>query len=341
MSTQSRFIWPIGAIVFVLALYSAYWVYVSGRIEASANDWISSQRSAGYEIDHGRLRVSGYPYRFQLDVSDAAITAPATEGGWTARLARLRANAMPYDLKHWLVSLQGPLDLDNYLENGSRLRLEASDARFSLVQNSFGETERIGADVRDLSIVTLAGPQPTLSAVEQWLFNSVVEEDNRLHLRSAMRGATFSADTLSADVVGAFGQTATLVQIDIGVTEWASLARGGDMRAWSEAGGRLDVAGAELRWGPAQITGTGELTLDRMARPDGRLSLHVNDPDALASALVESSIVPHENEQALRLAAMLAPRGPEGVSLPFRIQQGGLYLGPVRLGDVEQPPGLR
>ena len=32
---------------------------------------------------------------------------------------------------------------------------------------------------------------------------------------------------------------------------------------------------------------------------------------------------------------MMAPRGPDGVALPFRIRDGGVYLGPVRLGDLE------
>ena len=59
------------------------------------------------------------------------------------------------------------------------------------------------------------------------------------------------------------------------------------------------------------------------------------DPDVLADALVQARLVPTENEQALRLAAMMAPRGPEGVSLPFRVRDGGPYLGPLRPGDLE------
>jgi hypothetical protein len=63
--------------------------------------------------------------------------------------------------------------------------------------------------------------------------------------------------------------------------------------------------------------------------------LRVTDPDTLAEALVEAGLIPEQNREALRVAAMMAPRGPEGVSLPFRIRDGGVYLGPARLGGLE------
>ena len=53
-------------------------------------------------------------------------------------------------------------------------------------------------------------------------------------------------------------------------------------------------------------------------------------------ALVGAGLIPQENEEALRLAAMMAPRGPEGVSLGFRLRDGGVYLGPVRIGRLAE-----
>jgi hypothetical protein len=140
---------------------------------------------------------------------------------------------------------------------------------------------------------------------------------------------------LEADVARTFGETASMARIDLEVTQWETLARGANALAWRDAGGALRIAESELEWGPAHLTGSGDFTIDDLARPDGRLSLRITDPDRLADALVESGVVARENEQALRLAAMLAPRGPDGVSLPFRIHDGGIYLGPVRLGAID------
>jgi len=37
---------------------------------------------------------------------------------------------------------------------------------------------------------------------------------------------------------------------------------------------------------------------------------------------------------ALRLFALMAPRRDTGIALPFRLQDGGLFLGPARIGDI-------
>lgn len=336
LNGRMRFLLPIGGILLLLLLYTIYWLYMSAQIREEIARWVARQEAAGYVVERESVRVSGYPYRFQVQVQAPRIEVPEAEGGWNAALTSLRANALPYDLSHWIVAFDGPLRLDGYSEPGARLELDAEEARISLVYNASGETTRIGVDLTALRVAALSGPAPAIQAIDRLLLNGVVQEDNRLHLRSAVNGVTTAPGVLEPDMVRAFGATAALARLDVEITEWASLARSGNTLAWSAAGGVMQILDAELEWGPAHITGTGDLTLDNQARPDGRLSLRITDPDALADALVRGGLVPRENEQALRLAAMLAPRGPEGVSLPFRLQNGSFYLGPVRLGSLER-----
>ncbi|MAK64797.1 MAG: hypothetical protein CMF75_08710 [Maricaulis sp.] len=333
--SRSKLLWPIFAIIFVLVAYSAYWVFASQQLRAGVDDWVAEQEAAGYTIEHEGVRVGGYPYRFQVRIVNSRIEAPASDGGWLAQFADVRATAMPHDFSHWIVSFTGPLYLENYTEPGSAIEVNASDARVSLVYGRSGDTERVGAEIRDVVITTHAGDAPDIQAVEEVILNGLVEEDDRLRLRLAMSGVTASPGVLDREIEREFGTTVTTARIDLEVSQWSALARGANALAWREAEGMLHIADSELEWGPAHITGSGDFTLDSQARPDGRLSLRITDPDALANALVEAGVVPEENEQALRLAAMLAPRGPDGVSLPFRIHDGGIYLGPVRLGGLD------
>ncbi len=332
---RSKLLWPILAIVLVLVAYSAYWVIASQQLRKGVDAWIADQESAGYMIEHDGVRIGGYPYRFQIRVINSRIQAPESDGGWLARFTDVRANAMPHDFAHWIVSFSGPLLLENHSGQGSAIEVNASDARVSLVYDRAGNTERVGAEIRDFVITTHAGDAPDIQAVDAILLNGLVEEDDRLRLRLMMNGVTASPGVLDSGIEREFGDTVAMARIDLEVSQWSALARGANAFAWREADGMLHIADSELEWGPAHITGSGEFTLDDQARPDGRLSLRITDPDALADALVESGIVPEENEQALRLAAMLAPRGPDGVSLPFRIHDGGIYLGPVRLGGID------
>ncbi|WP_203294981.1 DUF2125 domain-containing protein [Maricaulis parjimensis] len=332
---RSKLLWPIAGIILVLLAYSAYWVFASQQLRKGVDDWVADQEAAGYAIEHDGVRIGGYPYRFQIRVTNSRIQAPASDGGWFAHLTEVRANAMPHDFSHWILDFTGPVTLDDYTEPGSSLELNATDARVSLVYGRRGETERVGAELRDFVVTTHAGRAPDIQAIDEVILNGMVAEDDRLRLRMMVNGITASPGVLDPDVEREFGGTAALARIDLEVSQWSALARGANALAWREADGMLHIAESELEWGPAHITGSGDFTLDSQARPDGRLSLRITDPDALANALVESGVVPEENEQALRLAAMLAPRGPDGVSLPFRIHEGGIYLGPVRLGGID------
>ena len=334
MAGRLRFILPFGAIVFVLALYSAYWLYASTQIRAAVEAWVTDQEAAGYVIEREALTVSGYPYRFQITFRAPHITAPQSDGGWHAELASLQAHAVPYDLSHWIIRFGGPAFLDDLRGPGSRLELTASDARISLVYGDEGETERVGAELMDFTVVTRAGDPPDVASIGALYLNGIVEESNSLRVRVMAETIVTAPGALEPDVERAFGDTLALARMDFTVTEWAALARDADAMAWRDAGGQLDITAAGLQWGPADLTAVGEFTVDQMARPDGRLSLRVTDPDTLAEALVAAGMIPEQNREALRVAAMMAPRGPEGVSLPFRIRDGGVYLGPARLGGL-------
>lgn len=334
MTDRLRLLLPIGGILLVFALYSIYWFFASTQIRAAVEDWVSDQEAAGYVIEREALTVSGYPYRFQITFREPHITAPQSDGGWHAELASLQAHAVPYDLSHWIVRFGGPAFIDDLNGPGSQLELGASDARVSLVYNEAGETERVGAELIDFTVLTRAGDAPDIQSVGALYLNGIVEADNTLHVRVMAESIVAAPGVLSADIQRAFGDTLDMVRMEFSVTQWASLARNADALSWSQADGRLDITDAGLQWGPADLTAVGEFTVDDYARPDGRLSLRVTDPDTLSEALVEAGLIPEQNREALRVAAMMAPRGPEGVSLPFRIRDGGVYLGPARLGGV-------
>lgn len=335
MSFPKRFLFPIIGVFVLLALYTAYWFHAKGVIEREALVWIARQETAGYVIEQDRIHVTGFPYRFQVELTAPRVHAPASDGDWYARMDMLKAHALPYDFSHWIIEFDGPLWLESGSQPGRVIEVNAELALVSLVSDSAGETRRIGAEINNLNISAQDGDQPGLQSVDSLLLSGIVGDDDTLRVRFEARGLSASTTAFTPDILRAFGQRADLARLDLSVTQWASLARDANASAWSRAGGQLEVAESALEWGPAHLSGVGDFTLDHMARPDGRLSLHVTDPDALADALLQARLVPAENEQGLRIAAMMAPRGPDGVALPFRIYDGGFYLGPVRLGNLD------
>tara|TARA_R110000868_G_scaffold177224_3_gene415567 strand:- start:7096 stop:8094 length:999 start_codon:yes stop_codon:yes gene_type:complete len=329
-----RFLLPVIGVFALLVLYTGYWLHAKSTIESQVSVWIARQESAGYVIDRERIRVTGYPYRFQVEMTAPQFRAPETDGGWFARMDMLKAHALFYDFQHWIIEFDGPLWFEYGPAPMTALEVDAELALVSLVSNSRGETIRIGAELDNFQITARAGDAPDIQSIDKLLLSGIVGEDDTLRVRFEASGVSTSPSAFTPDVRRAFGDTAELSRLDVSVTHWATLANDADAAAWSRAGGRLHIAESTLEWGPAHLSGVGEFTLDQTAQLDGRLSLHITDPDALADALVQAKLVPAENEQALRLAAMMAPRGPDGVALPFRVRDGGVYLGPVRLGDI-------
>lgn len=333
MRAHMKFILPLVGIVALLVLYSIYWFYAAGRVNAAVLDWVEEKEGLGYEIAYSELQVRGYPYRFQIEIDGATISAPRSDGGWNATLEHLQANALPYDFSHWIVSFGGPM----HIQSDRELMVNAQEARVSLRTNDQGQTERVGAEILALSVETLAGDPLDIEYVESFVLGGSVEAGDSLRVRIQADGIRATEQEGSQDLTRAFGLTGEQIRLDFEVTEWTALARDGDAGSWSRAGGQLQIHDARLNWGPARLNGgEGELGLDEEFQPDGRLSISIADPDSLAVALVGAGLIPQENEEALRLAAMMAPRGPEGVSLGFRLRDGGIYLGPVRIGRLAE-----
>lgn len=325
---------PFAGLALLVIGHAAYWVVAAGGIEERAHAWIAAQEAAGYEITHDGLSVGGYPFRFSLRAAAPVITAPVREGGWRAELDQLAATAQFYNLDHWIVTLDGPARLSADGAAGPVVYvLDADAARVSLARAS-GATTRVGGDLDGFRLRVETGPDPVMEAADEVRLSGFIDADDRFSFAVEARGVTIADTAMAPDVRAEFGAVAELARMAGALTDWSVLARAGDPFAWTAAGGRVEVAAAQLVWGPADLNGSGDITLDRELRPSGRLSLIVTDPDTLITALVDAGLVHDEQGEALRLFALMAPRRDTGIALPFRMQDGGLFLGPARIGDI-------
>lgn len=324
---------PFVLLVAVVVVHAIYWVVVSGQIRSNAEAWISAQEAAGYTVTHEGLKVGGYPFRFSLRAEAPEIAAPVADGGWRASVARLAASAQFYDLNHWILTPDGAAIVETVTEEGpARWRLTPQSARVSL-SGSGGGTTRIGATIDTLVLEAETGPAPGIEQIDALNLSGFLSDDDRLAVRVQADGVRFASGLMDARIESAFDREAQVVRLDAVVTEFAALARSGDPADWRLAGGAFEINQAQLVWGAADVSGSGQITLDDALLPSGRLSLVVTDPETLIAALVEAGLVFDEQGDALRLAALMAPRRDGGIALPFRLQDGAIFLGPARLGD--------
>lgn len=331
-----RFLVPFIGVIVLLIAYTAYWLYAQGQIRQSALAWIDLQRQSGYEIEHAPVRVGGYPFRFEVRIAEATVSTPETVEGWTLQGGRAVAVAMPYDFNHWIVEIHDPMTVN--FDRGGEYRIASEATRFS-IRSGQGGTQRLAVEIDDLGIETLSGPQAAIERVGHLRLISELTGEDTLDTQLAAGGVTIGDVALDDALVEELGTEIGLVRLDVSVTHWSDLAREARTDLWREADGHVEITESGIDWGSIAFQAEGSLSVDTAGYPDGRVSLFVLDPEALADVLVASGTVRGENENALRLLAQSAPRGDRGTAVPLTLRRGGVYLGPVRIGELERIGG--
>ncbi|MDG1419017.1 MAG: DUF2125 domain-containing protein [Maricaulis sp.] len=338
MTSRIRYMFIGGGLVLLFVIYTVIWMMAKERIKEEVTLWINQQAEIGYTIEPESIRVSGFPYRFRISAENIYIALPERDGGWNARIEHAMGDAIVWDRSHWIFQLGGTITYNSVGENAQSLQINADGIAFSQRRDPDGNTIRIGGELSNMAINSLSGPAPEISFVERALWSAEIMPDDSLLAQFDIAGLAPNALALEPQVAMAFGTSIQRVRLNASVQQWTALATQGDTREWALAGGLVDVTAAELEWGAANITGNGVFDLDDRSRLQGNLTVNVTDPDTLADTLVAADLASAESGQALRLAAMMAPRGPEGSSLSFRIQNEIVYLGPIPLGRLGGTP---
>ncbi len=328
-----QFLMPLIVLSGLLIAYMAYWFLARGEILAWAENWVEAQNQAGYVIEYDRLRVGGFPLRFELIADGIDATAPPHEGGWSIRTDQLTASAMPYDLTNWVIDMSAPLDFESIYPDRRIRHFEASTARLNIGSGGQG-TQRIGLIVDDLSISVLEGGAVPVQSIASLRIDGEIRDGDTLRVQSEITDLVFNRDGLDTPLIDAFGQTVDHIDADFSILRWPSLASNGDIANWGRDRGRLVIDSTRIDWGEANLTIDGDLGLDSAVQPEGHLSLYFVDPDAVIARLETANLINRDNARAMRLLAQAAPRDDRGSALPLSLRRGGVYIGPLRLGHT-------
>lgn len=107
------------AVLVVLALWSAGWMWAAGEVKRQVLVLAEADGEASPKLTCGTLNVTGYPFRFDLECGDATLV----DKDITLTLAGLKATVLAYSPTHVVFSAQSPLGLANAF-TGSQSRVE-------------------------------------------------------------------------------------------------------------------------------------------------------------------------------------------------------------------------
>ncbi|MBJ3786258.1 DUF2125 domain-containing protein [Devosia sediminis] len=260
----------LGSVVLLVVLvWSAGWLFVAGQIRQQVDLLALGDGETAPQLQCGTLDVSGFPFRFDIACTNAAVVS----GDLLVEIPGLRASAMVWRPNHILASAAGPARISDaftgleqslsWTSMEGSLRLDDwRIARVSLVANAMQWTDLLFGE-------TVIATAP---AVELHLLD-MPEQHDATTRRAALAGYLKATDVEAPGI--ALAKTNAEVELELtglidDIRDWGIVPFLPD---WQAAGGRLRVVGIRADDGTADLNASGELALDASGFPTGSIAI--------------------------------------------------------------------
>jgi hypothetical protein len=315
------------------AAYTVFWFIIAGRLDDGVAQWAASLRAQNVGLSWRAIRVGGFPLAFRVALSDVRLSdLGATAPNRELQVPLLTGSSLPWNLRSWQLTVPDGLSATANLAAGAVATLSAHNAGGSVaVADEGGATLWFSLS----EPVVEAGGHFTAHDADIWL--TLPPHQPQTHTDRAA-GVAVDLRGLSLPTVPAPFHS-PVDEIAFGVTLMgpipvapARVAAAG----WRDSGGTLELDHLMLRWGALGATGSGTVALDADLQPIGAFSGAVQGYDELLKALVAAGQMRASDARLAQFAlGMLAKGGPDGrpeIATSFTIQNGEMFLGPVKLG---------
>ncbi|GGK33490.1 DUF2125 domain-containing protein [Salinarimonas ramus] len=337
---------PFVLLALVVIGWSAAWFAIRERVVVELDGLLGVEETLGRSWTCADRRVAGFPFRIEVSCGRLAL---ATADGLTLDLGPAQALAQIYQPRHAIVNVAGPLGVET---PEGRVA-----AQWELLEAS---VRNLGRGTEQLAIVVEA-PRATISAPALPAPVEANAARAELYARPSP-GTTLATGALDAvmraEALEVPGLAVALpeaargpadIEVQLRLHAPRALARGGDdpalaARAWRDAGGRLEIGVVAVETGSAALQLSGELALDAMDRPEGRIEASGRG----LGPIVQAALGGRGDFMVDAIVAALggdAPPAADGEPAPelrplppLRIAEGRVFVGPIPVPRVSVPP---
>lgn len=344
---------PTAVLIVLLGAYWWFWQQAADEVREEVTEWVQNERSEGRIADYTSMRISGFPYRLQVAITDPRLGDPAL--GWSWEAEKMTGFVLPYRLNHIVIVAEGAEQLE-FMRLG---RFEVvtgtpEQHRASLIIRD-GDLDRFDHDLRNFELTrTIYHLEPgsapervEVVAGDRATFHTRRLRDvEGLPDRGHNHAAVFEAENITwtnhpYEGLGPYLPAVVARVILTGMPESGIGSINDDMLpGWHDNDGSFYLDELAVQWGDIEFIANGEIDLDRRNRPRGRATLLIGGHDELIDAMVAGcAMAPRYAElakSALDVIAMMSGDEEGRIRAPLRMQGGELLLGPVEI--MELPP---
>lgn len=261
-----------GFLIVGILVYSGLWYTSSFQARKDTEAMFSSWRDKGLKVEHGKVKLSGFPYRIVITVDGLQVR---TRGpGLNVGAENIMLVSHLWTPGHWVaeatnVSAKAADDAVSFTDGSLRGSYRIHDDGKAVIVMDSGDM----ADFSLLKAPGVAGPKllknwqlflradPTHHEPESGLY-----EDRFLDFKLVV-------DTGATELEATGGIMGPVIR------DWTQNSLG----TWRDAGGLLELDAVKLATNGGRLGGNASLTLDENFRPLGSATLKLVGPEVIAA----------------------------------------------------------
>lgn len=313
-----------GTFFLAIILYTVYWFIASNQIKKGVLNWMEEQQALGYQLQHQGVEISGFPYRFELDVYRPEVTTP--DSHWTWSTERLQIVMQSYNYSHYIAYAPGQHIATDHVNNVNyTTEMDGFTVSYSHSKNIVKRLSIVAKSIQAVARATDGSKEENLSLTNPHFHMSPMPD----HADDIRLLVGFDTLNLSSPV-----PDAEFLGTDIGPLS-APIAIKQGMKLLEE-GGSPDLMIAQLdpalvspitqfKWGPLEVKAKTEgIKVDSAHKPSGLLNVRLENISELRIALDKAGKLDDDAKTALALAEGMMQK--EDTFLPITFSQGKVKI---------------
>lgn len=333
----------IGLVLLAAAAWSGWWVLGSQGQETAWERWFAERRAAGWQAEYASLGVTGYPNRFDTEITAPALADP--RAGWAWSAPWLRLYMLSYRPNHAIAELP-PEQRISFGGETVDVVSETLRASVHLEAGTDLALQRISAEIAGLALAgrsgwTAAAPE---AAAHMQIADPELAPPNSYDVHVSARDADLPVPLVrQLDPSGQLSTHVETLLFEGRVTFDAPFDRHAvdegqlGLRAISISQYRLD-------WGELKLLGRGLLEVTPDGYPEGSIDLTAQGWRQMVGVSVRAGIIDQRAADALivalELVAMVTSGDRREIETTLTFSGGQMRIGPVPIGPAPRlvPP---
>ena len=267
---------PYVLVLIAFIAWSGVWFVASLRIGAELDSQAEALKGRGYTASWSALKVSGWPFRFDLTLTQPNFGDPS---GWALAAPSIKGESIPFVPDRW--TLVAPDGLTLTRPGKGPLTVSGQAIRASV--GALGSAQpRLSFEGRALSFAPGPGGQPSAFASAD-LIEAHLQPgpDDQAALLIKIEDAKLDPSANLARIAPTLGLTWDARLSHLSALKGADWP--GAVKAWTAAGGSMGVAGAKIALGGLELDGSsGAMTVGGDGRLQGSAALKVGKGGGLS-----------------------------------------------------------